>query len=51
MGIAKGSPTNTTRVAIVGGTGAYEGVTGNSVEVNRSENSPFTDVTIHLIYP
>jgi hypothetical protein len=51
MGIAKGSETNTTHVAIVGGTGAYEGVTGSSVEVSRSGDSPFTDVTIHLLYP
>jgi hypothetical protein len=50
MGMAKGTQTNTTQIAIVGGTGAYEGVTGGAVEVSR-RNSPFTDVTINLIYP
>jgi hypothetical protein len=50
-GIARGSESNTTRIAIVGGTGVYEGVSGSSVEVNRSDNSPFTDVTVHLIFP
>ena len=39
-----------THVAITGGTGAYEGVTG-SATVSRGDNSPLTDVTIHLIYP
>ena len=51
MGIAKASGTNTTRIAIVGGTGAYAGVSGTSVEVGRGESSPFTDVTINLTYP
>ncbi len=51
MGIAGPGGSDTTHVAIVGGTGAYEGVTGSSVEVSRGENSPFTDVTIHLTYP
>jgi hypothetical protein len=37
-------------VAIVGGTGAYEGVTGSIASRSRGENSPFTDDTIHLIY-
>ena len=50
-GIARGSESNTTQIAIVGGTGAYEGVTGSSVEISRSGNSPFTDVTIHLLFP
>jgi hypothetical protein len=49
-GIARGSDSNTTRVAVVGGTGAYEGVTGSSVEVSRGDNSPFTDVTVHLLF-
>jgi hypothetical protein len=51
MGMAKGSDTATTQIAIVGGTGAYAGVSGNSVEVSRPGNSPFTDVTINLVYP
>jgi hypothetical protein len=38
-------------IAIVGGTGAYEGVTGSIVSRSRGENSPFTDDTVHLIYP
>jgi hypothetical protein len=50
-GVAVTDQGNTTHVAITGGTGAYEGVTGSSIEVSRGDNSPFTDVTIHLIYP
>ena len=42
---------NVDHVAIVGGTGAYEGVTGSVVSRSRGENSRFTDDTIHLIYP
>jgi hypothetical protein len=51
MGMAKAADTNTTQVAVVGGTGAYANVTGTSTEVSRGANSPFTDVTIRLIYP
>jgi hypothetical protein len=51
MGIAKGTDARTTRIAIVGGTGAYAGVTGNAVEVNRPGDSPLTDATITLRYP
>jgi hypothetical protein len=50
-GIAMPGDSDTTHVAITGGTGAYEGVTGSAVEVSRGDNSPLTDVTIHLIYP
>ena len=50
MGIARGTNSNTTHIAIVGGTEAYEGVTGSSLEVGRGDNSPLTDVTIHLLY-
>jgi hypothetical protein len=39
------------RIAIVGGTGAYEGVTGSVVSRSRGQNSPFSDDTIHLIWP
>ncbi len=39
------------QIAIVGGTGAYEGVTGSIASKSRGENSPFSDDTIHLIYP
>jgi hypothetical protein len=50
-GIARGTDSNTTHIAIVGGTGAYERVTGSSTEVSRGNNSPLTDVTIDLVYP
>jgi hypothetical protein len=39
------------RIAIVGGTGVYEGVTGSIASHSRGENSPFTDDTVHLIFP
>jgi len=50
-GVAMPGDGNTTHVAITGGTGAYEGVTGSAVEVSRGNNSPLTDVAIHLIFP
>jgi hypothetical protein len=43
--------TDTTEIAVVGGTGAYEGVTGSAVSVGRGDNSPYSDDTIHLIWP
>ena len=49
-GMALATNSNTTNVAIVGGTGVYEGVTGSAVEVS-SDNSPVTKITMHLIYP
>jgi hypothetical protein len=51
MGMARAGGSNTTHIAIVGGTGAYERVTGSSLEVSRGSNSLFTDATIHLVYP
>jgi hypothetical protein len=51
FGMAKGTEGATTEIAIVGGTGAYAGVSGTATEVSRSENSPFTDVTVRLLYP
>ena len=51
MGMAKGTETNTTQIAIVGGTGAYANVTGTATEVSRGDDSPFTDVAIRLFYP
>jgi hypothetical protein len=39
------------QIAIVGGTGAYEGVTGSIASHSRGENSPFSDDTVHLIFP
>jgi len=41
--------TNPTHIAIVGGTGAYEGVRGSVTSVSRGENSPYSDDTIHLL--
>jgi hypothetical protein len=39
-------------VAIVGGTGAYERVTGSVASKSRGgDNSPYSDDTMHLIYP
>jgi hypothetical protein len=51
MGMAKGTETNTTQIAIVGGTGIYANVAGTATEVSRGNESLFTDVTIRLIYP
>ncbi len=39
------------RIAVVGGSGAYEGVTGSVVSIPRGPNSNFTDDTIHLVWP
>jgi hypothetical protein len=50
-GIALLSNTNTTHIAVTGGTGVYEGVTGSVTSVSRGENSPYTDDTVHLIWP
>jgi hypothetical protein len=50
-GMALATNNNTTHISIVGGTGVYEGVTGSAVEVSRGQNSPITDITLHLIYP
>jgi len=50
-GIALLSPTNVTHISVVGGTGVYEGVSGSVTSVSRGENSPYTDDTVHLIWP
>jgi hypothetical protein len=42
---------NTTLIAITGGTGAYEGITGSGTSVSRSADSPYSDDTLHLIWP
>jgi hypothetical protein len=42
---------NVTRIIVVGGTGAYQGVTGTIVSVSRGQDSPFTDDTFHLVMP
>ncbi len=39
------------QIAVVGGTGVYEGVTGSIVSRSRGDNSPFSDDTIHLLFP
>jgi hypothetical protein len=38
-----------TRVAIVGGTGSYEGARGSVISVTRRSNDRFSDDTIHLM--
>jgi hypothetical protein len=38
-----------THIAIVGGTGAYEGARGQVTSVSRGESSPFSDDTFHLL--
>jgi hypothetical protein len=50
-GIALLNQSNTTHIAVVGGTGAYEGVSGSVTSVSRGQNNPYTDDTIHLIWP
>jgi hypothetical protein len=50
-GIALLSNTNTTHISVTGGTGVYEGVTGSVTSVSRGQNSPYTDDTVHLIWP
>ena len=50
-GIALLSTGNVTHVAVVGGTGVYEGVSGNVISVSRGQNSLFTYDTVHLIWP
>jgi hypothetical protein len=37
------------KIAIVGGTGAYEGATGMVTSVSRGQNSPYSDDTVHLL--
>jgi hypothetical protein len=52
MGIASLSfSSNVTRIVIVGGTGAYDGVTGTVISVSRGDNSAFSDDTFHLVMP
>jgi len=38
-----------TQIAIVGGTGAYEGARGSVKSVSRGENSAYSDDTVHLL--
>jgi hypothetical protein len=39
------------RIAIVGGTGVYEGVTGSILSAPRGPNSNLSDDTFHVIWP
>jgi hypothetical protein len=39
----------TTRIAIVGGTGDYEGARGSVTSVSRGDDSRFSDDTFHLL--
>jgi hypothetical protein len=40
---------NPTNIAIVGGTGAFEGALGSIKAVSRGANSRYTDDTVHLL--
>ena len=40
-----------THIAVVGGTGAYEGVSGSAVSIDRGDENPLSDLTVHLIWP
>lgn len=51
MGLARFSSNSPDQIAIVGGTGVYEGVTGSILSVSRGENSAFSDDTVHLLMP
>jgi hypothetical protein len=42
-------PDKVTHIAIVGGTGAYEGARGSITSVSRGPNSQYTDDTVHLL--
>lgn len=41
----------TTVIAITGGTGVYEGVTGSGTSTRRKGNTPFSDDALHLVWP
>jgi hypothetical protein len=38
-----------TRIAVVGGTGAYAGARGTVTSVSRGQNSPYSDDTVRLL--
>jgi hypothetical protein len=48
IGLAEGG-SKPDRIAIVGGTGAYEGARGMVTSVSRGANSPYSDDTVHLL--
>jgi hypothetical protein len=49
-GIALLTTSDVTHIAVTGGTGVYEGVSGSVTSVNKP-NTPFADDTVHLIWP
>lgn len=49
-GIALLTNSDVTHIAVTGGTGVYEGVSGSVTSVNKP-NTPFADDTVHLIWP
>jgi hypothetical protein len=49
-GIALLTTSDVTHIAVTGGTGVYEGVSGTVTSVNKP-NTPFADDTVHLIWP
>jgi len=51
MGLIKFSGNAPDHIAIIGGTGAYERVSGDVLSVSRGENSSFSDDTFHLVMP
>jgi hypothetical protein len=51
MTIALTSENGANKIAIVGGTGAYEGASGSIHSVPRGPNSNYSDDTVHLIPP
>jgi hypothetical protein len=49
-GIALLTNSDVTHIAVTGGTGVYEGVSGSVTSINKP-NTPFADDTVHLIWP
>ena len=49
-GIALLTTSDVTHIAVTGGTGVYEGVSGSVTSINKP-NTPFADDTVHLIWP
>jgi hypothetical protein len=37
------------RIAVIGGTGSYEGARGSVTAISRGQSSPYTDDTVHLL--
>ena len=47
----RGQGGKVTKIAVVGGTGAYEGARGSIVSVSNGPNSPISHDTVHLLLP